>query len=941
MGQHGETSFWHVAARTWFALVVCVMMATPVGGQERASQADPDRAERKLHLMEQRRLVRRFDFEEFEGQNFEAYPEDWYPIGRPPRSPDPNFMDHELHRQMAQEEGFPHYGVVRFDPPQTQSNVNHALHLGLSGGSAGAYLAVGAVAAVPSSDYLIQARVRTENLKGAYARMTAYFLNINGQVIGTSVREMPPLRTNGRWESISLKLWGEYPKAAWIGIRVEVRQPEADPDSPLGRHQLVVPQIEGGAWFDDIEVWQIPYVTVATQSGVNIIRAPRRPELRMNVRDVTGDRLESTVALYDHQGRVVARNHQRVGGGEPPSWAWTPPLERFGWYVLDMRVYDGQAPTGTGPERSPVARSVGAFLWLGPDALRQEGDAMRFGIDVEGLPERQMPLLAEMIQAAGVGSVIISAWDRDTNERNFVQREAVVGDVLRKLAGPGYQVTMSFHPLPAALEHRAAVYPNDVLSLFDRPWDMRAPYLAPYLTQYGQQVRRWKLGKTGEFEMMFNADLPRQVLAIERELSAITPSPTLVVPWRITESSRTDLPREIAYAIDVPPFVLPDQIPAYLEAWQEGSTDGAGVGIHLHTRSATQVTQSDRIAELMLRMLYAWKAQPRKVMIDRPWAASSDRQLTLLPDPLLGVFINTASRLSGRRVVGEMTFARGTRGLILDGPSGPALAAWNDRAGEEDAWIDIDLGGDPVAVDEWGNRAPVPVVEGRHRWPLGETPVFIENIDAPLARFRSSFVLDDPFVESLQVPHERVLSFTNTWPVAISGSFTILSPARWRFTPMRRNFSLRPGETMRVPLQLGFPISEIAGEHDLTARFDFAADKAYHVQLTTPMELGMRGVDFKSDLTYLPGTEPGTVDAVATVRVANVGNKPLLSYAFATLPGYPRQEKVLPRLEPGRSVVRSFRFENAGEALKGNRLRLGLREAEGIAVLNFAHEGRR
>jgi len=918
---------------------VLAMLTTSSLSLAQSRASDSEQAERKLHLLEQKRLLRKFDFEEFKENNLENFPEDWYPIGRPPRSPDPNFMDHALHRQMARRDGFPAYAFVRFDPPQIQTNVNHAFYLGLNGGSAGAYLAVGALPAVPSSDYLIHARVKTSPLQAAYAQLIVYFLDISGRIIEPSVRRSEHIRSPDQWKQVSLKLWGEYPNAAWIGMQIELRQPEANPESPLGRHQIVLQEINGAAWFDDIDIWQIPFVTVSTQSTVNIIRTPERPRLRMHVRDVTGGRLESTVELYDHHQRVVARNHQRVGGGEPSIWQWTPPLERYGWYVLDMKVFDRGGKNHDSPYRSPVARSVGAFLWLGDDTLAHSTDAKRFGFSAENLPERQFPLLPDILKVSGVGSVLLSAWDAHTDLEHFQNRESLLDNVMRQLSGPAHRVAISFHPLPRALEHDLAIYPNDVLTMFDRPWSRRAAYLAPILTQYGQQVRWWKLGRIDSIQPFFDPQLPSRLATIKRELSTLTPSPRLVLPWRITQSRRSDVTDDHEYAINVPPFVLPQQIPDYMADWRQPPL--ATVSLKLAIPSARQLNQPARITDLILRMLYAWKSHPDSILIERPWAASSDRQLTLLPDPLLGVFINTAARLSGRRVLHEMSFSRGTHAMILDGPAGPALAAWNTDADPENAVIQLQLGGEPVAVDEWGNRSPVPLINNQHQLRLTRTPVFIENIDAQLAAFRASFRLDDPFIESRQIPHNRVLSFTNTWPVAITGRFVVTGPKRWRFSTTRHDFTLRPGETMRIPVELGFPISEIAGHKSLQAVFDFTTDRNYHIQLHTPMELGLRGVDFKSDLTLQPGTQPGTVDAVVTMRIANVGDQPLLAYAFAALTGYPRQEKVLPRLEPGRSVVRSFRFDNAADALKTNRIRIGLREADGSAVLNHVHTPKR
>ena len=70
-----------------------------------------------------------------------------------------------------------------------------SLHLGLDGGNAGAYVAVGELPAVAGSDYLVTARVRTAGLEHAAARLRCYFLDQEGRVLDGSVHQSARLRT--------------------------------------------------------------------------------------------------------------------------------------------------------------------------------------------------------------------------------------------------------------------------------------------------------------------------------------------------------------------------------------------------------------------------------------------------------------------------------------------------------------------------------------------------------------------------------------------------------------------------------------------------------------------------------------------------------------------------------------------------------------------------
>ena len=68
--------------------------------------------------------------------------------------------------------------------------------------------------------------------------------------------------------------------------------------------------------------------------------------------------------------------------------------------------------------------------------------------------------------------------------------------------------------------------------------------------------------------------------------------------------------------------------------------------------------------------------------------------------------------------------------------------------------------------------------------------------------------------------------------------------------------------------------------------------------------------------------------------VTNTGDQKLSLYVFANLIGHPIQERIVAELDPGESAVRHFRFPGAGQALRDNAMRLGVREVDGPRMLN-------
>ncbi|MCC7204318.1 MAG: hypothetical protein IT441_04515, partial [Phycisphaeraceae bacterium] len=261
------------------------------------------------------RLVHTFDFDERDSGNFESLPRNWYAIGRPPDTSDPNFLRQPLHQQLADRFGYPGYAQVGFDGRQHVSG-KESFWMGIHGGSAGAFLEIGTLPAVPGSDYHVTTWVRTTQLNHAKAVLTAYLVDAQGRKIEASEVQASALPGNDQWQWLSVRLLGDYPEAAWIGLELTVRQPDQKDSSALGEHRIIYQDVQGGAWFDDLMVWQVPRVVVGTQSPANIIRLPQRPRLWVHVRDFSVRVLRVRVRVYDHQGKLVDEMARSLGDSQ-------------------------------------------------------------------------------------------------------------------------------------------------------------------------------------------------------------------------------------------------------------------------------------------------------------------------------------------------------------------------------------------------------------------------------------------------------------------------------------------------------------------------------------------------------------------------------------------------------------------------------------------------
>jgi len=896
----------------------CVMLAGFIAPAKGQSQG-----------LRPQRLVHYFDFEEARLGNFEKLPQHWYVIGRPAFNADPNFMRITLHEELINRPGYPQFTPVEFDRPQHQSGP-HAFLMKLDGGNAGAFLEVGAVTAVPMSDYLISARVQTAGLKRASARITAYLVDGQGKKIEASQARSPEIRSEAGWQTVSVHLIGEFPTAAWIGLELELLQPHQDPESPLGREQIVLQDIHGHALWDDIAIWQLPQVSIGTQNKVNIIRDPQRPELQVSVRDLTGQSLTAEMTVYDATGKVVDRARRSSGSGQSSRWTWSPRLQRYGWYVADLSVFDNvESQEKLLP--GALASQTTTFLWLPASQVMDETEHKRFSLLATDIPADQLVLMPRILQLSGIGSTTLSLWDSSTTLATLGQRQQLLDQSINPILMQGGSVALSIHPAPTDLLRKLDLSDRGVLSLWSADRSIWQPYMLSLLMRHGQSVGLWNLG-LGETALdPLMKELPSQSDAAYRGLQSMVPNPRIVLPWTITFPRRSDLTVPVVYQLDVPVAVQAEQLPLYLERWNR--KPAAEHMLVLREPTPAEMSHENRLIDLTLRMLHAWEAGTGGLAIDKPWAWASKRHQTLMPDSLLGAFAQISQRLAGRRAMGRLDIGPGLECIIFDGPAGGMLAMWN-RASPQNH-VELFLGRAPELVDLWGNRQTLTLMGGRHHVPLSRQPVFIEGIDARLSLLRAGFKLNDPFIDSTQTPHRRVLTLSNPWARTITGQLQIVGPEKWRITPGQMNFSIPPGQTIELPVQMVFPVSEVAGYKRLEARVDFMADQPYQADVYAAMELGLRNIQFDASLSYQRGKQAGQVNAVVTQFITNLGDKPVSLYAFAQTAGFARQEGIVSRLNPGQSIIRRFVFEDVhSQGPLDQPMRVGVRETRGPAVLN-------
>lgn len=900
---------------------------------ERIGPADPARAPRPPAVASglSPRLVRFFDFEE--PNNSEMMPRDWYAIGRPEDTAEPSFRMMPVHRELIDRGGYPAFNPVGFNKPQREEG-NHYLHLRADSGSVGAFAAMGSIVALPATDYLITARIRTTKLRHARARLSAGFVNQKGEWLEDGKVIGPDIGTALEWETVQLHMRGTSGDAAWLVVWVELLQPrERHGGTRPDEHTVLLQDIEAEAWIDDIAIWQIPRIILRTQSPVNIVRAPQKPIIRTDIRDHADQEAYAQIRIYDEHRRLVDEQQRVVGRGASRNWAWTPNLPGYGWYLADLQLSeDSQQQLGIG-------RSILTFLWLGSEPELPMTARPAFSLQLSGQSDEELALLPALMSATGLHHAALSVWDHDTGPSDIDARQQFLGRLQVELGLRGTGLMMSFDPMTEAFAARTRSF-ADVLEALGDPQAIADPMIRPVLRFWGQRVRRWITGPVIGNQTAFEANLDTRLAAAARQLRTLAPDARILLPWTIwTEPPAIDL-ANLNFAVEVPRAVSPANIPLLVEELRRRAARQAGRTINIESLfldlpTAEHIRQDQRVTEMMLRLIYSVSAEVPELVLSQVWTPAPDREAGMMPDPVLGAFSETARRLVGQRVVSAVPMGPGVRCLLLDGEQGPMLAAWVESDRAEQIEIDLDLGGTPRIVDVWGNTPEIEEQDGRHRVTLGPRPIIITGIDGQMALLRAGFRLDQPFIRSNQIPQQRQLLLYNPWPRTIHGHFRITSPEGWNIRPMQRTFSIPAHQQVAFPLSVQmFPRLETAGDHRLTVRLELSGEPTLSVDLHADFQVGLQEVELDSMLIVDPSNRPGEPGhAVVVQRLTNRTDRTLSIRAFATLQGHPMRENPIPQLLPGQSLITRLRFNRGAPEAAEHGVRTGIEVSPGNDLL--------
>ncbi|MDA1026674.1 MAG: hypothetical protein O3A19_09635, partial [Planctomycetota bacterium] len=223
------------------------------------------------------------------------------------------------------------------------------------------------------------------------------------------------VRTEGKWQQlvVDVDTSGDACRAVASDLRfvvaMQVTQPGSELEPGMQRSVAGDPRIEdvtGTVWFDDLAVWQLPWVDFKSISPSGIVRHPAPIELRIAVDDPIEPVPTVTLEISDLDGNLVERRSIRsLSSGRPLIASVELPLP--GWYHARLLV------NGAGPERT--VRDL-AILVLPDRVSSRLSGVPSLGYSIPEWKAADLGDIATVIEQLDPGAIEFSIWPEANDE---------------------------------------------------------------------------------------------------------------------------------------------------------------------------------------------------------------------------------------------------------------------------------------------------------------------------------------------------------------------------------------------------------------------------------------------------------------------------------------------------------------------------------------------
>ena len=842
------------------------------------------------------RTLKKFDFEERSEGNVEDVPMDWVKIEGP---------------------GLPHYVNGQLSDDQSVSG-RSSFRFDLDGGSLIYRYPAGRIKVHGGSFYRAAAMVRTGPLTNARARLTIYFADIDGHPLKGSIRHSQPFASEaGEWSPLSMQVQAP-PMASSIVIELGLVQASIWQASTLGKSALFEQDIRGQAWFDDVEIDQVPKLQLDTNRPGNCFGRSDTIALHATVTDRVTDDLVGRLAITNAAGQLTfqrsgAMGVQATGEGEQQSATITTPPLPAGWYHATLSL--------TSRSLSVAEASIDVVQL--PDDLDSIPPDPRFGMIATDLSPAAWGQLPAILTNLGAQRVKLSVWGNGTDVETLPDGQ--FAKLLERLHELGIAPTACLTAPPPKIADLIGA--ADWAKLPAAKTDAWQPPLSLMVARYAGYLDRWQVGSDEQAQQFVTVPAMRGAYdSIYGRFADLVQSPDVAMPWPAWFELPARRPATIALAVS--PDVLPSQIPLYIDELVKAKQP---LSLTLWPLSKAKYGRDAALRDTVQRVAYALQSGATRIDLPLPFSVDeSDGHAVSRPGENLLVLRTILRTLSGATYKGIVPIDPDVEAFLFDRSGEGILLLWHKSAGNAQKTIPVVLGNEPRVVDLAGNVSPVlrpKDADGTTDIQVASRPMFLIGIDSKLAMLRTSFSFDNPLLESSFQAHVRRLRFTNPYAVAVTGHIRLTGPAGWSVVPQMPGFSLAPGESYDGPVNIEFPYNTFAGLKTITASVEMQAEAPVNFKVPVALRLGLGDVGLETLALK------DSADVIVQQMITNYSAKPIDYTAFVVMPGQARQERLVMKLKAGSTVIKKYRFMNV-DFTKVSKIRSGVHETDGMRVLN-------
>ncbi|MGB0714558.1 MAG: hypothetical protein ACPGXK_01690 [Phycisphaerae bacterium] len=838
-----------------------------------------------------RRVIYDFDFAEADEGNIESVPKFWEAVRLP---------------------GFPNYTDGKFD-----MEVGHAappsFALHCSGRNV-AYAYSGPDTRVRrNTDYGVEAFIRTRDLRGSRACLSAHFLDRRGLPIpGTVVRSrfIGDEETRGEWVRIQFFLPSAPVHARTIGLMAWVFQEPVWDNSAKPKRHITLADVHGKAWFDDITVYAMPRVELATTDPGNILADDRDPTLRIVVADFEDTSLSAKLSIFAADGGLAGLQTIKpsIGLDMQPNFISVQPLHP-GLYTAVLRVFSH--------DREVVRRTL-TFARVAAGGNWNSGFGRSFGVVLT--PGRRPDHDAEfaLLSGLGIGSAKIPVWNGLPESAPDRQERRATDQFLQALIQNGFSLAGVFAGSPGPVVQQDGPYPRPLLELLSGPLSAWQDHMAAVVVPYAGVFDWWQIGPDNEQEMPEMVQLRAAIGQLREAMRQFVTVPRLGLATQAWHGNY-DAIRSVDYhTVAIGDETSVDAFPTLLR--EARSMGHEQVSLFLEDPPDAAYARVPFLSIWSQRVVQAYYAGAATVYVEQPWRVR-DRHGGRTAEPNENYLaLRTLTRALGGKKPGQSLFiADGVTCLAFHEGDLSTLVLWDENAPLEGHYRPIQLGQADEYTDMWGRSRSIPKLnDGRHVLKLSPMPLIVEGVERWLVDLRDSFRLEPEFVMTGTELEQFDLMVRYQGEQQLSGIIALDGPEDWEFNRQEQPIQMTPQRVERKEFEVQFPHNAIAQRATFRARLKLTRPQ-YYFDLPLRVSLGLADVAVAASSFYEGD------DVILSHTVTNRSDEVLDLRSTAIVPGKERKYRPFTNLRPGETQTVEYRFR-ADSLRTGQRVRLAIRE---------------